>query len=517
MRYLLFLILIYIGYFLNAQGFRVRHSISNGSKNSTKALFEVSPGNYIGAGFVTDSSGNQPVNCITIVGLGSQGQLLWAKKYKGHNKSYLTNQFIQRCFYKKDNHLYYAGCATDTAGSQIGVLLKFDMNGDTLWQRTYKDSTSIDLIPQMVTASVDNGFLITGFFQNWVTNTQQGLILKTDANGNELWRRKIDKAAPNVQDGKAIVQDSASKKIVIVGYQYLNSNGLHDNLLILDSLGNKVYHGKLCTTGIGGAAWDLIQTKDNSLVMVGLQIYTESLGGYNCNRSFAVKFSIDSPSIPIWKIDGFDKLAIYNAFSCVIELTDGDLLLGGYIDTLQGVWNGPNNQPGSVLTRLTRVSKDGNIKWNRYYEYKMNQNSDDNLQQIHSINLSHDGSWLAAIEGYNFPGVNPFLFVKYDSTGCDSSLSYCADVYSVGLKSLSAGKEKIRVFPNPARNEIHLEIADSEETELCIIDIYGKDVRKEKVTQSQKVDVSDLKAGMYILNFTKDNENVYTTKIIIDD
>src|SRR5205085_579713 len=163
--------------------------------------------------------------------------------------------------------------------------------------------------------------LITGFFQNWIVHTQQGLILKTDANGNELWRKKINKISPNVQDGKSIVQDSASKKIAIVGYQYINGTNNYDNLLILDSLGTKI--------------------------------------------------------------------------------TNGDLLIGGFMDTIQGVWNRPNNQPGNVFTRLTIVDKNGQIKWNRYYDYKVNSITQANGQGIHSINICQDGSWLAAIEGYN--------------------------------------------------------------------------------------------------------------------
>ena len=80
-------------------------------------------------------------------------------------------------------------------------------------------------------------FLVTGFFQNWSANPySKCLLIKTDANGYELWRKKIAKAIPDAQDGKTILQDSASKKIIIAGYQYIgNSNNWdgYPNLLIL--------------------------------------------------------------------------------------------------------------------------------------------------------------------------------------------------------------------------------------------------------------------------------------------
>lgn len=515
MRNILSVIFILSVLTLQSQGFKVRHSIPNASDNSTKALFEISSGNYIGAGFITDTSSGQPRNCIAIMGLGSQGQLLWTKKYQGNKIEYRNNGFIQRCFYKKDNFLYYAGCVVDTIGAQIGVFIKFNMNGDTLWQKIYRDSTSIDIIPQMVTASVDGGFLITGFFQNWITHTQQGLILKTDANGNELWRKKLNKLAPNVQDGKAIVQDSTSKKIVIVGAQYLSGNALYDNILILDSLGNKIAQKAFGT--IGAWAVDLIQTSDKKLVMVGWQFYSETMGGNNCQRSFAVKFDINSPSQPIWKIDGYDKLALTNGFACATELKNGNILIGGYMDTLQGVWNGSNNQPGNILTRLTIVDKDGVVKWNRYYDYRTNSNSADNQQGIHSVNLCQDGSWLAAIEGYNYPGVNPFLFVKYDSTGCDSSAAHCSTLNLVGLENRDKTSPEIRLYPNPAKDFLYIEVSETNkqtEIEFNIMDSQGATILNFNTESEGRIDIRSLENGMYFITGSRNKKVIYKTKFI---
>ena len=517
MRSLLLIIFLLTSLIVKPQGFKVRHSIPNASDNSSKALFEVSPGSYIGAGFVIDTSSGQPINCIAIMGLGSQGQLLWTKKYKGHKIEYYNNGFISRCFYKKGNYLYYAGCAVDTVANNIGVLIKFNMNGDTLWQKKYKDSTSIDLIPQMVTASVDGGFLITGFFQNWITNTQQGLILKTDANGNELWRRKLNKIAPNVQDGKAIVQDSTTKKIAIVGYQYLTAADNHDNILILDSLGTKKYQGTLCWGGVGGSAFDLIQTQDKKLVMVGLQIYSQSMGGYNCKRSFAVKFDINAPNVPIWKIDGYDKLGLYNQFTCITELKNDNLLIGGVIDTMQSLCDNPTNRPLSSLIRLTIVDKNGNIKWNRYYDYKTNSNSSDNNQGIHSINTCSDGSWLASIESSNYQVINPFLFVKYDSTGCDSSAAHCATLNLVGLKNNSTINNSVEIYPNPTRDYLYFSlkgISVNDAMNLNILDIRGVTVKSLKLRSLERIDVQDLENGMYFITITENNKIIYKMKFI---
>jgi len=80
MRYILYLLFFLCSTLLKAQGFKVRHSIPNASANSTKALFEISPGNYIGAGFVIDTSSGQAINCIAYYGIRQSRPIAVDKK-----------------------------------------------------------------------------------------------------------------------------------------------------------------------------------------------------------------------------------------------------------------------------------------------------------------------------------------------------------------------------------------------------------------------------------------------------
>ncbi len=220
--------------------------------NVTKDIFEISPGNYLACGISVDTLNGVSTNKLTMMQLGSQGEVLGVKKYGNKQLEYLNNSFTARAFYKAGNFVYTACCMRDSNNKQLGALIKFDFNGDTIWQKIYRDSVE-DIIPQMVASSFDGGFLITGFFQNWITNESPCLLIKTDALGNEIWRKRINKTGHNVSDGKAIVQDSASGKIVIVGYQYVGSPSsfsMKDNVLILDSTGNTIVRRTF--SGFGG-------------------------------------------------------------------------------------------------------------------------------------------------------------------------------------------------------------------------------------------------------------------------
>jgi hypothetical protein len=500
-----------------AQGFRVRHYLPGVQNNTAKAIFETSPGNYITGGIVVESVNGISSNRLCVMGLGSQGQILWQKKYGNSRFEYLDNVFISRSYYKKDNFMYYTGCVLDSNNKNIGVLIKFNLLGDTIWQRVFRDVDILeDVIPQMVTKSADGGFLITGFFQN-NSNTPYSkcMLIKTDANGNELWRKKLAKVTPNVQDGKSIIQDSSTKKIVITGYQYINGvYGVYDNVMVLDSAGNLLVRSRLMGTK-GGTVYDMIQTKDKKIVMVGLLYENQTTFGYDKMQSFIAKFDLTAPQTPLWKIDNFDKLCLANTFKCLTEDQNGNLLIAGGFDTLRD-----NNLNTNILIRFTKINSSGSILSNVYYDYKINESWKENNLRPSSIELTSDGGWVMAIESLNFPSPNPFFFVKYDANGCDSTLAYC-QAMSVGVQENKwQNNASLDVYPNPAHDFITFKLPRSGAGDrlcLSIADLSGRELKNIKLADRQETyqtSVKNMDAGIYLLRLFKNGELVGAGKLV---
>ena len=520
MRYIITstLFILYLG--VVAQGFRSRYYLPNAKNNTSKVIFETTLGNYIAGGLIVDST---YINRLCIMGLNSQGQLQWTKKYGSSKFMHWDNPFISNSYYKQGNYLYYTGAVYDSSSNSInktvGVLIKFNMNGDTLWQKIYRnDDTLEDVIPQKVTASVDGGFLITGFFQNGSSGSEYSkcLLIKTDAAGNELWRQKIAKVTPNTQDGKAIVQDSASKKIVIVGYQYIgnaSSWSSYNNILILDSLGVKITQKDWDGTGAGGYLLDMIQTQDKNFVAVGVNLYPQTIGGSNIRGSYIVKFDINNMANPIWKIYNFDKPEIYNGFTCIDEMANGDLIVGGILDTIYGL-----NLPINVFARITKFTKDGVLLGNRHYNYKINSVTSDNAQGASSINMTSDGGWVCALQVSNYPSPNPFFFVKYDSTGCDSSLTYCASVIAGG-KELEIKDNRLKIYPNPSGALLNIQatVAVITNCKLKLINVLGQEEKLDEWVKQNDIitlNIQQLKKGIYFLQVFDNSKLTHTEKIV---
>ncbi|MCU0361367.1 MAG: T9SS type A sorting domain-containing protein [Bacteroidia bacterium] len=508
-----FPIIYLLSYSLFSQGgFRSRQYLPPAKNNVTKDIFEISPGNYLACGISVDTLNGVSTNKLTMMQLGSQGEVLGVKKYGNKQLEYLNNSFTARAFYKAGNFVYTACCMRDSNNKQLGALIKFDFNGDTIWQKIYRDSVE-DIIPQMVASSFDGGFLITGFFQNWITNESPCLLIKTDALGNEIWRKRINKTGHNVSDGKAIVQDSASGKIVIVGYQYVGSPSsfsMKDNVLILDSTGNTIVRRTF--SGFGGNLFDVIQTKDKNFVAVGQAFKSQMIGSSETQKSFIVKIDINSTTTtpPIWGNINFDALAINNAFSCLRELPNGDLIVGGVIDSLSQL-------PRNMDMRVVRFSPSGSVKSKTYYNYKINSENSDNNQVLTSLNLTSNGGWVASIVQTYFPSPNPLFYVKYDSTGCDSSLYYCQ---TVGLNENLNGSQNLGIYPNPANEEFFIPGMSnySGSYSIHIFNSLGNLILNEKNLKLEegqlKLNISKVPKGIYFLRLFYENHLVGSSRVI---
>ncbi|MBL7932550.1 MAG: hypothetical protein JNL60_11645 [Bacteroidia bacterium] len=234
-------------------GWKKKYALQNSLSSVCRNVIEAPNGNFIMIGLTYDTINNPGTNRLTIVGTDASGNMLWRKDYGRYSFEYLDNMLApEGAVIYDQNYFYHTLGVRDSNNKYIGVIIKFDYNGDTLWQRIFRDPAQ-DLMPQGICKSVDGGFIITGAFQNWTNNTRPCLLLKTDLNGNELWRKAINKAPPNVHDGHSPVQDSATKRIIVVGYQYIGPNyDTHNSILILDSLGNKIMQTTSNNAGGGG-------------------------------------------------------------------------------------------------------------------------------------------------------------------------------------------------------------------------------------------------------------------------
>lgn len=478
---------------VRAQGtFRTRIYINQSTQHSTTDIFEISPGSYFGGGIALfQPTAGVDIFKLAVVGLDAIGNQTWAKTYGNENYDFVLSPFSVRSFQKVGQYIYYAGGIFEGTPKMSAVLIKFDLNGDTVWQRVYRDPIN-DLVAYIVCPSVDGGFLLTGFLQ-YPQNGQPCFIIKTDSNGNELWRKILNKPVPDVSDGRSIVQDSVSKKILIVGSQYVNTAaGVrgYGHLTILDSLGNLAQR----IDQKPGIVTSIVSTFDKKFVLAGMEEITYPPGP-NPPYEYAAyvkKFDVNNPTSNIWETATFDGFVYsHNSFMAAIESSNGDILITG---GLNNVLESPVDQH---KVRIVRLSSSGTIKYKKYYNYSRDD-STDNVMTPLNINMTSDGGHIVGIRITNFNVINPLFYVKYDSTGCDSTIIYCLTDGAVGKGEITK-HSGISVYPNPANENINVNVGDRTDLNLIVSDLQGRILIQQGIGSGTITIPMPLAKGLYLL------------------
>jgi hypothetical protein len=183
-------------------------------------LFQISGGGFVVAAH-TGSFG-EGAHEFFLIKTCPFGGVIWTRTYgeNGEDK-------LQALTLAGDGGYVIGGFTESTGpGDQSACLIKTDQNGDTLWVKTYGSLAPDQIYAVMETA--DGGVLAVGSIIDATTGTTKALLIKTDENGNLIFAKKLE-AAENVVAFDAIL--TADEGCIIVG-NTSDSNGEENGLMI---------------------------------------------------------------------------------------------------------------------------------------------------------------------------------------------------------------------------------------------------------------------------------------------
>jgi uncharacterized repeat protein (TIGR02543 family) len=244
-----------------------------------------------------------------------------------------------------------------------GIVIKLDLNGDTVWTRTFP----IDRISSI--NKISGGCSITG---------TKGDAIRVDfyqLNGNQQSGYEYSESDQSYFG--SVTRMTSDNGYIIGGYNSRNSS-----FLVKTDAGRTRDEWSFAYTG-GSFIYDCVQTTDGGYMMVGAT--------YKSENSFIIK--VNSQGIVEWQ-NYFDSIIEQRAFSAAysIENTkDGDCVIGGFANS----------------SYLLKVSQTGQVKL-----YKTFPNAG-----ISSIQPLSDGYFIAGTTDAIGSGMNDFYIAKVNSSG----------------------------------------------------------------------------------------------------
>ena len=186
---------------------------------------QTSDGGYIITGNTFGSFG-AGLNDFYLVKADSIGNLLWTKTYGGTNHDYSFS--IRQT--ANGEYIIVGYTSSFGAGSDDVYLIKVDANGNSLWTKTYGGANYDG--GGSVQQTADAGFIIVGFTSNFGAGQNDVYLIKTDLNGDTLWTKTF--GGTHYDNGFSI-QRTSDGGYIITGE---NDDGDSVYLIKTDSLGN---------------------------------------------------------------------------------------------------------------------------------------------------------------------------------------------------------------------------------------------------------------------------------------
>jgi hypothetical protein len=380
----------------------------------------------------------------------------------------------------------------DSMGSTGQVyLLKVDSSGNTLWSRTYGNAAKE--LARCVKQTIDGNYILYGDRDNFNTGGDLvALIIRTDVNGDSLWSYEMLGTNMSRYGISIITLPDSGFVLGSVDDGPLWQNPYQ--LSKFDKNGNDVwwpYKDMIASTYFGGNGGSLLATSDGGFVVAGTnEINVQTQDVISLTKS-------DSSGTIQWYKEFFGNQNCDGL--CVGQCSDGGFITAGYTNSYgvggtdmyvvrtnsngDSLWARTFGGSGDEsICAIEQTTDSGFILFGTSNSYGLGDNdfiflrldaNGDSLWQkrfggtgediVRDGIITHDGGF-AAIGSTTSSGAggSDVLFIKTDSLGLFTS-----------NKELSNNETNLIIYPNPFSNFIFINTGSNMIALIEIINMFG--------------------------------------------
>ena len=416
------------------------------------------------------------------------GSQIWIQRYNGPGNGDDGSVSLDM---DNNNFVYVTGSSLNSSGNIDFCTIKYDSSGNLIWMKRYDGG--FDDIPVALEADVSGNIYVTGSSENSSLNgCEKYVTLKYDSNGNLLWERTYD-ANIVESDIPADLTIDNNGNIIVTGTSNTPEDGDDIATVKYNCAGRQLWVNRFSLPSFTSTDWgNAVITDDNGNVY--LTGYTANYDG----EMVTIKYS--SNGIQQWyalydsnAVDqGFD-INVYGNFVYVTGYTGGRLLVVKYDASGNLVWDRITREFHISIGNSAEIDNQGNIYATGYCStmpsasvdfltLKYDQNG--NLQWYKTYNGLRDSNDVAndlCLDNYGN------LYVTGWSRGFNTSSDFITLKYSnlTAIQPLTnevpAEYSLSQNYPNPFNptTKIQFTIPSSSsvaQTLLSVYDMLGREV-----------------------------------------
>ncbi len=287
------------------------------------SIRETADGGFIIAGYTYSfGAGNSDVY---LVKTDADGNVVWAQTFGGPGWEYGFEVSLTG-----DGGYIIAGYTTSFgAGSKDVYLVKTDAEGNEMWSKTF-GGPALD-VGMSVLETGDGGYVVAGYTESLGAGESDAYLIKTDAEGNEVWSHVYGGSGPEM--GRS-VDETSDGGYVIAGATGSYSDNSDVYLVKTDLEGNEVWSTTVSNPNTHlNYDWSNMvrEASDGGYIIAG-----NSDGDRDLMNVYLIK--TDSEGNTVWA-ESFGE-RFYDYGSAVYETSDGGYIVSG---ATKSALNGQND------------------------------------------------------------------------------------------------------------------------------------------------------------------------------
>ncbi|KAA9333819.1 T9SS type A sorting domain-containing protein [Adhaeribacter soli] len=437
---------------------------------------------------------------LLLFSVSAPAQVLWSKTYGTPTGVHLMNKMTP---------LQNGGYLLAGVRAGYTYIVRTDTNGDTTWTRSYL-LTGFQFAPANdVAEDTDGNLIVIGSGHKGNTSNYDGFIMKLKPNGDTLWTKQV--ISPQADSyGNVIIANDGNYLVTVVvnNLAYLQKLSKGGNVLWTRSymFSTTEQGGPGAPVALGNgyfifiySGYQTAQVRTTRIDESGNEMFS------HLNYAWGIYDAVKDPANNML-VCGAARLFKMNPqgdtlWSIRPRINMQDISIMSAKPTQDGnyiaVFDRSNGMDGDV--GLMKVAPDGTVlKDTVLYRFGYYENSK-------SIVVDANGDYIFSGYAQIIPGQHNFFLAKHHKWN-----------HALGLKDDRELASSLKLYPNPAQQQIALELEKPFSGALRLYNLQGQKIWQQTVVKTTKkvVPLNNLPQGIYLLQGIAEDGTQFSRKVV---